>query len=142
MDYKATLNLPETSFPMKADLAKREPQLLAKWEQSQLYARLLKAREGAPPYVLHDGPPYANGNIHYGHILNKTLKDIVCKYRAMSGRYVEYKPGWDCHGLPIELAVMRTLGDKAASMSPVEIRAACHEYARKWIDVQRDEFKR
>jgi isoleucyl-tRNA synthetase len=142
MDYKATLNLPETSFPMKADLAKREPELLARWEQSGLYARILQAREGAAPYVLHDGPPYANGNIHYGHILNKILKDIVCKYRTMSGRYVEYRPGWDCHGLPIELAVIRALGDQAHALSPVEIRTACHDYAMKWVGIQRDEFKR
>jgi isoleucyl-tRNA synthetase len=142
MDYKATLNLPDTAFPMKADLSKREPEILAQWAESKLYGRILAARKSAPPYVLHDGPPYANGNIHYGHILNKILKDIVCKYRAMSGRYVEYKPGWDCHGLPIELAVMRALGDKVAGMSALQIRAACHDYAMKWIDAQREEFKR
>ena len=142
MDYKATLNLPETAFPMKADLAKREPEMLARWADAKLYARILEARRSAPPYVLHDGPPYANGNLHYGHILNKVLKDIVCKYRTMAGHYVEYKPGWDCHGLPIELAVQRALGDKAAGLSPVEIRRACYEYAMKWVGVQRDEFIR
>jgi isoleucyl-tRNA synthetase len=142
MDYKATLNLPETAFPMKADLAKREPEILARWAESKLYGRILAARKSAPPYVLHDGPPYANGNIHYGHILNKILKDIIVKYRTMAGHYVEYKPGWDCHGLPIELAVQRALGDKIAGMSPVDIRAACHDYAMKWVGVQRDEFIR
>ncbi len=142
MNYKDTLNLPKTDFPMKADLAKLEVTLLESWKQNKLYDRVLAARKAAPPYVLHDGPPYANANIHYGHILNKTLKDIVCKYRTMSGRYVEYKPGWDCHGLPIELAVLRELGDKAKGLSATEIRTACHAYAMKWVGVQRDEFKR
>jgi isoleucyl-tRNA synthetase len=142
MDYKATLNLPDTQFPMKADLARREPEILARWAESKLYTRILAARKSAPPYVLHDGPPYANGNIHYGHILNKILKDIIVKYRTMAGHYVEYKPGWDCHGLPIELAVQRALGDKAHTMSPVDVRGACHEYAMKWVGVQRDEFIR
>ncbi|HEY2748045.1 MAG TPA: class I tRNA ligase family protein, partial [Polyangia bacterium] len=146
MDYKATLNLPETKFPMKADLARREPEILKGWAESKLYGRILDARRHARPYVLHDGPPYANGNIHYGHILNKILKDIVVKYRTMAGHYVEYKPGWDCHGLPIELAVQRAInaesGEKIATMSPVEIRAACHDYAMKWVGVQRDEFIR
>jgi isoleucyl-tRNA synthetase len=142
VDYKTTLNLPQTSFPMKADLAKREPQILEEWQRSGLYGRILAARKQAAPWVFHDGPPYANGHIHYGHILNKILKDIVCKYRTMSGRYVEFKPGWDCHGLPIELAVMRELGDKIASASSVEVRRHCHEYAMKYVAIQRDEFKR
>ena len=102
----------------------------------------MSARQGSPVYAFHDGPPYANGHIHYGHILNKILKDSVCKYRTMAGRYVEYKPGWDCHGLPIELAVMRELGDKIATASPVEIRRHCHEYAHKHVDIQREEFQR
>src|SRR5262245_1491884 len=142
MDYKATLNLPETKFPMKADLAKREPEILRNWAETRLYARILEARKEARPYVLHDGPPYANGNIHYGHTLNKVLKDIVCKYRTMAGHYVEYKPGWDCHGLPIELAVQRSLGDKIHGMTAVDIRAACHDYAMKWVGVQREGFIR
>jgi isoleucyl-tRNA synthetase len=142
MDYKATLNLPETAFPMKGDLARREPEQLARWADSGLYARILDARRGSAPYVLHDGPPYANGNIHYGHILNKILKDIVVKYQTMAGHYVEYKPGWDCHGLPIELAVQRSLGDQIASLSPVEIRKACHDYAMKWVGTQASEFQR
>src|SRR5262245_65116671 len=101
VDYKTTLNLPQTAFPMKADLSRREPELLKTWESSGLYAKILLARKDSPVWAFHDGPPYANGHIHYGHILNKILKDIVCKYRTMSGKYVEYKPGWDCHGLPI-----------------------------------------
>src|SRR4051812_36220892 len=142
MDYKATLNLPETAFPMKGDLAKKEPEQLARWTDARLYARILDARRGAEPYVLHDGPPYANGNIHYGHILNKILKDIVVKYQTMAGHYVEYKPGWDCHGLPIELAVQRSLGDKIAGLSAVDIRKACHDYAMKWVGTQASEFQR
>ena len=99
---------------MKADLAKREPEILARWQEDNLYQRIMDARRDAPVWVLHDGPPYANGSIHYGHILNKVLKDVVVKSRTMTGHAVVYKPGWDCHGLPIELAVMRELGEKAA----------------------------
>jgi isoleucyl-tRNA synthetase len=142
MDYKATLNLPQTDFPMKADLARREPEILQQWESDKLYDQILAARRGAPIWVLHDGPPYANGHIHYGHILNKILKDLVCKFRTMAGNYVEYKPGWDCHGLPIELAVMREHADTVATMSAIDIRKACHAYAMKWVGTQRDEFKR
>ena len=142
VDYKPTLNLPETAFPMKADLAQKEPKILARWAERDLYAQILAARRGGPVYAFHDGPPYANGNIHYGHILNKTLKDMVVKLRSMLGYYVEYRPGWDCHGLPIELAVLRELGEKAASLSPVELRRACHAYAMKWVDTQRSEMKR
>ena len=141
-DYKATINLPETAFPMKADLALKEPKILETWAEARLYEQILAARKGAAPYVLHDGPPYANGNIHYGHILNKILKDIVVKLRTMMGHYVEYRPGWDCHGLPIELAVLRELGSKAQGMSALEIRKACHAYAMKWVETQRDEFQR
>jgi isoleucyl-tRNA synthetase len=141
MDYKTTLNLPQTPFPMKADLARREPELLARWASDRLYDRVLAARKGAAPYILHDGPPYANGHIHHGHCLNKILKDIVCKYRTMAGFYVEYKPGWDTHGLPIELAVLREVAD-SSSLSPLEVRRACHAYAMKWVGIQREEFKR
>jgi isoleucyl-tRNA synthetase len=141
-DYKNTLNLPDTAFSMKADLARKEPEILRRWSEQKLYDRILAARENAAPWVLHDGPPYANGHIHYGHILNKILKDIVCKYRTMAGHYVEYKPGWDCHGLPIELAVLREQGERAQGLSPVEIRRLCHEYAMKWVGVQSSEFER
>ena len=105
--YKDTLNLPRTEFPMKGNLAQREPELLAEWDRTRLYDRIRAARAGRPKFVLHDGPPYANGHIHYGHILNKILKDMVVKYRTMTGHDAPYVPGWDCHGLPIELAVER-----------------------------------
>ncbi|MGB3134511.1 MAG: class I tRNA ligase family protein, partial [Candidatus Macondimonas sp.] len=110
MDYKHTLNLPGTDFPMKADLAKREPALLAHWQQTGLYGRLRAARADRPRFVLHDGPPYANGEIHIGHAVNKILKDIINKSRLLDGLDVPYVPGWDCHGLPIELAVEKTHG--------------------------------
>jgi isoleucyl-tRNA synthetase len=140
--YKDTLNLPTTAFPMRGGLAKREPEFLATWESTDLYRQILAARAGAPHYILHDGPPYSNGHIHYGHVLNKILKDVVVKYKAMAGFYSPYVPGWDCHGLPIELAVDRELGDRKAAMSQVEIRQACREHALEYVDIQRREFKR
>ncbi len=140
--YADTVLLPETSFPMKADLATREPEFLATWKATKLYERILAARAGAPPFVLHDGPPYSNGNIHYGHILNKILKDIVVKARAMAGFRAPYIPGWDTHGLPIELAVERELKDKRAGMTSADVRAACRAYAMKYVDIQRTEFQR
>src|SRR5438128_728935 len=127
---------------MKADLAKREPELLKTWESTRLYDRILAARRGAEVWAYHDGPPYANGHIHYGHIMNKILKDMTCKSRTMAGKYVEFKPGWDCHGLPIELAVVRELGDKLASATAAEVRQHCHEYAMKFVAIQGEEFKR
>ena len=142
MDYKKTLNLPKTAFPMKANLSKREPEILAKWEELDLYGRLRKAGEGRPPYILHDGPPYANGHIHLGTALNKILKDMIVKSRQMSGFDAVYTPGWDCHGLPIEHQVDKELGDAKRSMSQKEIRRHCRKYAEKFIDVQREEFKR
>jgi isoleucyl-tRNA synthetase len=142
VDYKATLNLPKTDFPMKADLARREPQILAEWQAEDLYGQILAARKDAPLFVFHDGPPYANGHIHYGHILNKVLKDMVVKLRTMDGHRVVYKPGWDCHGLPIELAVLREHADQAASLSAGEVRRACHAYAMKWVRIQGEEFQR
>ena len=142
MDYKATLNLPQTKFSMKADLARREPELLAQWESSRLYPRILEARRNAPKFVFHDGPPYANGHIHYGHILNKTLKDIVVKFQTMAGHSVEFRPGWDCHGLPIELQVQRELGDRAKTATAMEIRKACHDYAMTWVNTQAKDFAR
>jgi len=112
MDYKATLNLPKTDFPMKANLPQREPELLALWEKERLYEQIQEAGKGRPLYVLHDGPPYANGRIHIGHALNKILKDIIIKSKTMAGYQVPYVPGWDCHGLPIEHQVLKELGDK------------------------------
>src|SRR3989442_14886193 len=119
---------------MKADLGYRESELLAKWAADHLYEQILASRRGKPTFVLHDGPPYANGHIHYGHILNKILKDIVVKHRTMAGHYVEYRPGWDCHGLPIELMVLREHEGQVARMTALEIRRACHDYALRWVD--------
>ncbi len=141
-DFRKTLNLPRTDFPMKADLPRREPLLLEAWERANLYGGIRKARAGRPRFILHDGPPYANGHIHLGQTLNKILKDIVVKSRTMMGCDAPYVPGWDCHGLPIEHQVDKDLGPRKAGMGPMEIRAACREYAEKFIDIQRDEFRR
>ncbi|MEK7285771.1 MAG: isoleucine--tRNA ligase [Nitrospirota bacterium] len=140
--YQATLNLPKTDFPMKANLKEKEVLLLAKWETEQLYPEILKKGEGKPKYILHDGPPYANGHIHIGHALNKILKDIVVKSKTMSGYAAPYVPGWDCHGLPIEHQVLKDLGPKRAGMDKVAIRKLCRDYAQKFIAIQKAEFKR
>jgi len=140
--YKETVNLPDTQFPMRGDLAAREPEILAKWTQMGLYARIQEARKDAKLWVLHDGPPYSNGHIHYGHILNKILKDIVVKSHTMAGHRTPYVPGWDTHGLPIELAVERDLKDRRKDMAPAEFRKACREYAMKYVEIQRTEFER
>ena len=126
MDYKTTLNLPRTDFPMRANLAQREPEILKRWEEMRpLPASARSATRGRPRFVLHDGPPYANGNIHIGHTLNKVLKDLIVKYRAMAGCYAPYVPGWDCHGLPIELEVERKIGRaKKEAMPKAEVRRA------------------
>src|SRR5262245_15691974 len=110
MDYKSTLNLPQTDFPMRANLAQREPVILKRWQEMRLYERVVARNDSKPRVVLHDGPPYANGNIHLGHTLNNVLKDIIVKYRGMAGFDAPYVPGWDCHGLPIEIEVERKLG--------------------------------
>ena len=142
MDYKSTLNLPTTDFPMKANLTEREPQLLREWEAEGLYAKLREIRAGRDRWVLHDGPPYANGHIHMGHALNKILKDMVVKSRSMLGYDAPYVPGWDCHGLPIEHQVDRELGAKARQVPIPEKRKLCRAYAQRFIDIQREEFKR
>jgi isoleucyl-tRNA synthetase len=142
VDYKSTILLPQTEFPMRANLAQREPQVLARWNEQRIYERALEARKDAPRYVFHDGPPYANSRIHYGHILNKTLKDIVVKYQTLAGRLTRFVPGFDCHGLPIELLVERSLGDKKAKLSALQLRAACRKEAEKWVELQRKEFQR
>ncbi len=143
MDYKNTLNLPRTDFPMRANLAQREPEILARWRELGLYARLQEANAGRPRFVLHDGPPYANGHIHLGHTLNKVLKDVIVKHRAMAGFLAPYVPGWDCHGLPIELEVERELGRaKKEAMPTVEVRARCRAYAERFVGIQREEFER
>ncbi len=142
-DFRATLTLPTTSFPMRANLPAREPEILERWRATGLYARMLEARAGRRRYVLHDGPPYANGNIHLGHALNKIVKDIIVKYKHMAGFLAPYVPGWDCHGLPIELQVEKSLGkEKKAQLSKPEIRRLCREYATKFVGVQREEFER
>jgi isoleucyl-tRNA synthetase len=141
-DFKKTLNLPQTSFAMKANLPQNEPKRLQKWEDMDLYALIREKRTGRPKFVLHDGPPYANGNIHIGQGLNKTLKDIVVKSRTMMGFDAPYVPGWDCHGLPIEHKVDKELGSKKKTMSAVDFRRACREFASKYVDVQREDFKR
>ncbi len=142
MEYKDTLNLPQTDFPMKANLNQREPEMLAKWEQAGLYSKLEQAGAGKPLYILHDGPPYANGHIHIGHALNKTLKDIVLKVKRMEGFHAPYVPGWDCHGLPIELQVEKNLGSKKHQISKLEMRRECRSYAAKFVQIQKEEFKR
>jgi isoleucyl-tRNA synthetase len=146
MSYKETLNLPVTRFPMRAKLPEREPQWLECWEKADLYGQLMSRRKDAEPFILHDGPPFANGDAHMGHALNMALKDIVLKSRNMSGKYVPFIPGWDCHGLPIEHKVMKELNDKkeqgARDLDPVEIREKCAAMANKYIDVQRTQFKR
>ncbi len=143
MDYKTTLNLPRTDFAMKADLVVREPERLARWQSARLYEEIQARRAGAPMFVLHDGPPFANGDVHVGTALNKILKDIVIKSRSLRGLRAPYVPGWDCHGLPIEFKVgqeMRKAGDVTAD--PAAIRKACDAYARRYIDLQREQFKR
>jgi isoleucyl-tRNA synthetase len=141
-DYKKTLNLPQTTFSMKANLPQNEPKRLEHWRGINLYQRIREKSAGKPKFVLHDGPPYANGRIHIGHALNKTLKDIVVKSRTMLGFDSPYVPGWDCHGLPIEHAVGKELGSKRAEMSAAEIRRACRQFAAKYVDLQREDFVR
>jgi len=142
MDYKQTLNLPNTQFPMKANLVKKEPEILKRWEEIKLYHKIREVTKGRDKYMLHDGPPYANGHIHMGTAFNKILKDIIIKSKQMAGFDSPYVPGWDCHGLPIEHKVDKELGAKKAQMSQVEIRQYCRRYAEKYIDIQREEFKR
>src|SRR5215469_11223736 len=142
LDLKSTINLPKTSFPMKANLPQNEPKTLERWEKIDLYGRIRETRKGTPGYVLHDGPPYANGPIHLGHALNKCLKDFVVKSKNMAGFNAPYIPGWDCHGLPIEIKVDQQLGGKKLQMKALEVRLACRKYAQKYLDLQREQFKR
>ncbi|MBD9468393.1 isoleucine--tRNA ligase [Pseudoxanthomonas sp. PXM01] len=141
-DYKATLHLPATEFPMRGDLPKREPDTLARWESQGLYAQLRDNAKGRPLFVLHDGPPYANGAIHLGHAVNKILKDIIVKSRYLAGFDAPYIPGWDCHGLPIEIAIEKKFGKVGVKLDAVEFRQKCREYAESQIDIQRKDFKR
>jgi isoleucyl-tRNA synthetase len=141
-DWKSTLLLPKTEFPMKADLPRREPARVRRWQDGDLYGRIRAARKGAPAFLLHDGPPYANGRIHMGTAMNKILKDLVVRSKTLAGFDAPYVPGWDCHGLPIELKVDKELGPKKRAMSDVAVRDACRAYAEKWIDAQRSDFMR
>ncbi|WP_439107223.1 isoleucine--tRNA ligase [Congregibacter sp.] len=141
-DYKDTLNLPTTGFPMKANLAQREPARLKQWQEMGLYQRIREAREGRPTFVLHDGPPYANGDLHVGHAVNKVLKDIIVKYKTLDGFDAPYIPGWDCHGLPIELNVEKKVGKPGVKLSAAEFREKCRAYAQRQIDNQRLDFVR
>ena len=138
MNYKETLNLPKTQFPMKANLTTREPEILSRWENENLYAQIQKVHENDPVFVLHDGPPFANGDVHMGTALNKILKDLIVKSRAMAGFRAPFIPGWDCHGLPIEFKVVK----ESRGLSPLEVRKRSEEYARKYIDIQRRQFRR
>jgi len=142
MDYKKTLNLPSTQFPMKASLAKREPEQLTLWQETHLYDKIREDSKGRELFILHDGPPYANGYIHIGTALNKILKDIIVRSKQMAGYDAIYVPGWDCHGLPIEHNVDKELGDKKKELSMAQVRRLCRAYAEKYIDIQREEFKR
>jgi isoleucyl-tRNA synthetase len=141
-DYKHTLNLPETKFPMKAGLANREPLILKRWQDGNLYQKMRDNAKGRPTFILHDGPPYANGDIHIGHAVNKILKDIILKSKTLSGFDTPYVPGWDCHGLPIELNVEKKVGKPGVKVTAAEFRAACRVYAQKQVDGQREDFKR
>jgi len=142
LELKSTLNLPKTDFSMKANLPHNEPKMLARWEQMGLYESIRRARKGSPRYVLHDGPPYTSGPIHLGTAMNKCLKDFIVKSKTMSGFDAPYVPGWDCHGLPIEIKVDKELGGKKLKMRPTDVRAECRKYAQKYLDLQREQFKR
>ncbi|PPK77392.1 isoleucyl-tRNA synthetase [Methylobacter tundripaludum] len=142
MDYKKTLNLPNTAFPMKGNLAQREPERLKKWNEADLYNKIRQEFAGRPKFILHDGPPYANGEIHIGHAVNKVLKDIIVKSKSLSGFDAPYVPGWDCHGLPIELQVEKKIGKAGVKVSPAVFRKACREYAGKQVNIQKEAFIR
>ena len=136
-DYKNTLNLPETNFPMRGNLAQKEPKFLEKWQKDDLYEKIRASKKGKELFILHDGPPYANGNIHIGHALNKILKDIIIKSKTLSNFDAPYVPGWDCHGLPIELMVEKKSGKVGKKISAADFRQKCREYASKQIELQK-----
>ena len=140
--YKETLNLPQTAFAMEAKLVQNEPVRLKKWQEMDLYRKLMEARNSAPQWVLHDGPPFANGDIHIGHLINKTLKDVLQRFRSMQGKQTPYVPGWDCHGLPIEHKIQEKLGSKIREMPVAEVRQQCFEYAEKFAKIQSEQFQR
>ena len=142
MEYKNTLNLPKTDFPMKADLPRKEALIIAKWNEQGIYGLLRKNSAGRKKYVLHDGPPYANGDIHIGHALNKTLKDIVVKHRTMQGFDSPYVPGWDCHGLPVEHQLFKELKINKYQIKQTEFRVKAYDYAIRFVNTQKEQFKR
>ena len=142
MDYGKTLNLPETEFPMRAGLPQREPDFLKFWEENDIYGKKQALHAGHKKFVLHDGPPYANGKIHMGHALNKILKDIIMKYKYARGFDTPYVPGWDTHGMPIEHAAIKELGLNRNELDPLTLRRKCHDFALQWVDIQREDFKR
>ena len=153
MEYKNTLKLPQTDFPMRASLVQREPERLAKWYADSLYEQIQKRREGAERFLLHDGPPFANGDVHIGTALNKILKDFILKYQTMRGKHVPYVPGWDCHGLPIELKVLQQINDKNKKikkktgempppLTPLQLRERAAQFAQETVENQRESFKR
>src|SRR3954470_10814593 len=141
-NYKQTLSLPQTQFPMEAKLVANEPARLKMWQETRLYEKMMTARASSPKWILHDGPPFANGDIHLGHLINKTLKDVFLRFKTMAGFQTPYVPGWDCHGLPIEHKIQQELGPKLREMSTVDVRRKCHEYAAKYVKVQSDQFQR
>src|SRR5215207_7536421 len=143
-NYKQTLNLPQTQFPMEAKLVQNEPARLRMWQEARLYEKLITARAKSPKgkWVLHDGPPFANGDIHIGHVINKVLKDVILRFRSMQGYQTPYVPGWDCHGLPIEHKIQQELGPKLREMATVDVRKRCFEYAAKYAKVQSEQFQR
>ena len=145
VDYKTTVFLPKTDFPMRGNLPTREPEILAHWEEIGLRKKLRESRAGAEKFILHDGPPYANGNLHMGHALNKVLKDVINRSQQMLGKDANYVPGWDCHGLPIEWKIEEQYREKGLDKDTVpviEFRKECREFAQKWVDIQTEEFKR
>src|ERR1700760_1358828 len=141
-NYKTTLNLPQTAFPMEAKLVQNEPARLQKWKDANLYQQTLDARKDAETWLLHDGPPFANGDIHIGHLINKTLKDVFIRFKMMQGFKTPYIPGWDCHGLPIEHKIQEQLGPKWREMETAELRKLCFDYASKYAGVQSEQFQR
>ena len=142
MNYRDTLNLPKTDFSMRAGLAQKEPQWLKEWEEKRLYEAIREKSKDLPKFILHDGPPYANGNIHIGHALNKILKDIIVKFKTMQGFDSLYVPGWDCHGLPIEHQLLKEMKVHKSQVERVSFRKKAHDYAMKYVDIQREQFKR
>src|SRR5690606_10016990 len=142
MDYSHTLNLPKTDFPMRGNLPKREPEIQTWWDEIDIYHQVQKRRQGRPKFVLHDGPPYANGDIHIGHALNKPLKDFIIRYKSLQGYDAPYVPGWDTHGLPIEHAIVTKKGIDRKKVDPVQFREMCKEYALSFVERQKEQFKR